>query len=105
LSIGGGVTARVFHNGAAKDAVTLAGTATNLIRRSFEIASVRIGDVIDFALDPLGADNLTGDLGDRTLFTAVIRGNPNLSSQISGGILSAMRNVNASVYLRFPFYV
>lgn len=104
-ALGGGVTARVFHNGVQRDAVTLPGTNANTVFRSVTITGVQVGDPIDIVLDPAGLGGSFGDGGDRCRMTATIRGRPNLTPYIASSLETAMRNVNASAYLRVPFTV
>lgn len=102
---GAGVTGRVLHNGALEDSATLPGVTVAALRRSLAITNVQVGDAIDLAVDPLGSSGDTGDIGDRSLLSAVIRGRPSLTSQIGSNIEGAMKGVNASAYLRVPFTV
>lgn len=102
---GGGVTARVLHNGVQRDAVTLPGTNANTIFRSVTIAGVQVGDPIDIVLDPAGLGGSFGDGGDRCRVTATIRGRPSLTPYVASSLETAMRNVNATAYLRVPFTV
>ena len=105
LAGGGGVTARVLHNGVEKDALTLPGTNASVITRSVAITGVQLGDAIDIALDPSGVGMTYGDGSDRSFVSAVIRGSPGLSQQINGNVQTAMSGVNATAYLRLPFQV
>lgn len=102
---GGGVTARVLHNGVQRDAVTLPGTNANTVFRSVTITGVQVGDPIDIVLDPAGLGGSFGDGGDRCRVTATIRGRPSLTPYVASSLESVMRNVNASAYLRVPFTV
>ena len=69
---GNGTTLRVFHNGAEKFSRTLAfndtiGLSTNLLMHE-----VTAGDLIEFALDPLGTDNGLNDGCDSSTFGVII---------------------------------
>ena len=102
---GGGVSARVFHNGIQRDAVTLPGTNANTVFRSITLNGVQVGDPIDIVLDPAGFGGSFGDGGDRCWVTATIRGRPSLTPYIASSLETAMKNINASAYLRVPFTV
>jgi hypothetical protein len=104
-AIGGGVSARVFHNGAQRDALTLPGTTATPVSRSTVINGVQVADFIDIVLEPSGAGGTFGDGGDRSLVTAVIRGKPSVTEQIVSSIETGMRGVNASAFIRVPFTV
>ncbi|MBI4327028.1 MAG: lamin tail domain-containing protein, partial [Chloroflexi bacterium] len=102
---GTGVTARVFYNGTQKDIATIAGNSVAGVTRSLEITGVKPGDFIDFALAAAGTGTSTDDLGDGSLLSAKICALASLANQISTPIETAMRGLNASAYLRFPFVV
>lgn len=105
IGSGAGVTGHVYHNGAERDIVTVAGTEVNTISRSIVINGVQAGDFIDIVLDPVGFGGAWGDGGDRSFVTATIRGRPTLTPYIASSLESAMKGQNASAYLRFPFNV
>lgn len=105
VATGGGVTARVFHNGAQRDAVTLPGATATPVKRSTVINGVQVGDFIDIVLEPSGVGGTFGDGGDRSFVTAVIRGSPNLTAQIASSLKDDMLDLNASAFVRVPFTV
>ncbi len=102
---GAGVSARVFHNGNQRDAITLPGTNSSPTFRSVTINGVQAGDPIDIVLEPAGFGGAYGDGGDRSFVTATIRGRPTLSPYLTSSLQSAMKDQNASAYLRLPFTV
>ncbi len=102
---GGGVTARVFHNGVQRDTITLPGTNANTVFRSINISGVSVGDPIDIVVDSAGLGGSFGDGGDRCWVTATIRGRPSLTPYVASSVETAMRNINASAYVRVPFTV
>jgi hypothetical protein len=102
---GGGVTVRIFHNGAPRDSAVVAGGDVFGVNRTVTLNNVQVGDTIDIALDPTNVDGRPHDDTDRTFVTAVIRGLPSLASQITTDLEGVMRHVNATAYFRFPFMV
>jgi hypothetical protein len=104
-AVGGGVSARLFHNGTQRDAVTLPGATSTPLSRSTTISGVHVGDFIDIVLEPSGAGGTFGDGGDRSLVSAVIRGTPSLTSQLASSLEDDMLDFSASAFLRIPFTV
>jgi len=102
---GAGVTARVFHNGAQRDVVTLPGPTSTPLSRSTVINGVQVGDFIDLVIDPMGTGGAFGDGGDRSFVSAVIRGTPSLTAQIASSLEDGMLDFNASAFIRVPFNV
>jgi hypothetical protein len=102
---GAGVTARIFHNGAQRAAVTLPGATVTPVQRSTVINGVQVGDFIDIVLEPSGLGGAFGDGGDRSFVTAVIRGQPSLTAQIASSLEDYMFDFNATALLRLPFTV
>jgi hypothetical protein len=102
---GGGVSARLFHNGTQRDVMTLAGNTATPVSRSTVISGVQAGDFIDLALEPSGIGGTFGDGGDRSLVSAVIRGTPSLTSQISSSLEDDMLDFSSSAFIRIPFTV
>jgi hypothetical protein len=103
---GGGATARLFRNGTAVGAaVTIAGGDFVGTNRTDVIANMQIGDVIDFAVDPLDVGGATNIVGDLCFFNATIYGITTLSNHFQTDVRGAMQNVNASAYLRLPFTI
>ena len=73
---GGGATLRVYFNGNPLMTRTIAGNdivgfVTNLV-----VAGVDPGDTFDFAVDPLGSDGQTSDVGDLCFFDVVLATGP-----------------------------
>lgn len=102
---GSGVTGRVLHNGAQKDIAIIDGNDVTGVTRSLILTNVSVGDFIDFALAAAGTRNTTDDIADGSFFTAKISSVGGLASQIRSDVEAAVRNKNASAYLRFPFTV
>jgi hypothetical protein len=105
VATGGGVSARVFHNGAQRDATTLPGGTVTPVRRSTVINGVQVGDLIDIVLEPSGVGGTYGDGGDRSFVSAVIRGTPSLTSQLASSLEDDLLDFNASAFIRIPFTV
>ncbi len=70
-ALGGGTTLKIFHNGAEKDSVALAGSDTVGTYRTVVLTNVAIGDKIDVALTPVGLSG-NDDGNDSTYFGARI---------------------------------
>ena len=70
---GNGTTLRVFHNGAEKFARTVAFNDTTGLSTNLMIHDVKQGDLIEFALDPLGTDNGWNDGCDSSTFGVTIQ--------------------------------
>jgi hypothetical protein len=102
---GNGVTGRLLHNGVQRDVAVIAGSDTAGVARTVTLTNVQVGDFIDLALDSTGTDAAIDDGADASTMTAVIRGAPSLTGCIATDIGAAMRNVNASAYVRMPFVV
>jgi hypothetical protein len=102
---GAGLTVRLFRNGLEQDSALVPATNAMITTRQFSLADVQEGDLIDLAVDPAGVGGAYGDGGDRSLFTAEIRGRPSLAGQFASDLQGVMRGVNASVYVRIPFMV
>jgi hypothetical protein len=102
---GKGVTGRVFHHGSQKDIAIIAGDNTEGVIKTIVIPDVKVGDFIDFALSATGLANATDDSADGSFLSATIHVTAGLGSQIQSNVQSAMRNVNATAYLRIPFSV
>jgi hypothetical protein len=69
---GNGATLRVFQNGRQQFSRTIAAGDTTGIRADVALPSVQAGDLIDFALDPLGTDRTQGDSCDTCTFSVEI---------------------------------
>ncbi len=114
LGGGNGVTLRVLRNGVQAFASTIAFNNAG-IETNIALAGVFIGDRIDFALDPLGTDGAKGDGADGSFIRAsIVAGQPptpprpfvpGIADCFKTDIRSAMRGVNPSLYVRFPFNV
>ncbi|MFM1767771.1 MAG: hypothetical protein RJA22_300 [Verrucomicrobiota bacterium] len=102
---GTGVTVRVFHNGVLRDSSYIAGADVFGVQRTLTVDGVSVGDTFDFAVDPTGSAGRRDDAADRTFFTAVLRGQPSLAGTVQSSLEGAMRNVNASAYVRLAFDV
>ena len=102
---GTGVTARILQNGVLRDFVTISAYAADPTVRSIVITGVNVGDAIDVALDPTGTGGTYDDVGDSCYLSATIRGNQSLTPNIRTNLLTTMRSINSSAYLRIPFVV
>lgn len=71
-SCGNGTTARVLHNGTPVFTHTVAGNDGVGITAVLQITQAHAGDVLDFAIDPLGTDGAQGDSCDGTILTVTI---------------------------------
>ncbi len=76
VTCGSGATLRVFQNGLQRFTYTLryndpAGTTTNLF-----LPDLQAGDLLDFALDPLGTDGSASDSCDSCTFETIIEQSP-----------------------------
>ena len=69
---GSGATLRVFLNGSQKFARTIAGSDTIGFTTNLVFAGLEWGDMVDFALDPLGTDGQANDTSDICTFNAVL---------------------------------
>ncbi len=76
VSGGNGATLRVYVNGVSKVVRTIAGTDTVGITTNILLGGVELGDLVDFALDPLGTDGQTGDTSDLCYFGATLTQTP-----------------------------
>lgn len=99
---GNGTTALLYHNGVLKDQATIGGANTTGERHAINI-TLTVGDILDFALSPLGTDFLGADGTDTTTFTATVLAPLSLTNVIATDIRAPMHNSNATVYLRVPF--
>ncbi len=112
---GNGTTLRILLNGTQVFSATVAFNNGNGIDTNVSLPGVLIGDKIDFALDPLGTDGGKGDGADGSFLRASILAGqppepprpfvPGIADCIQTDIRSAMRGVNPSVYIRYPFTV
>ena len=97
---GNGVSGYLFHNGAQKDTATVAyNDAVGAIRSVF-LTNVAVGDVIDFAVSPTGADGQAADGSDGSYAQMWV-----FAPAATANIRSQMWNTNSSAYLRIPFTV
>ena len=73
---GNGVTLHVLHNGAGKFSRTIASDDTTGFSTNLVLRDVRVGDFVEFALDPLGTDGLLYDWCDGSTFSATLTQTP-----------------------------
>ena len=97
---GGGVTGRIFRNGAQVDTLTVAAAEFNGVVRTVSIPGVQVGDLLDFTVEP-GADII----GDDCFFNAVIHATSTLSNQFTSNVGGVMTNINATAWLRYSFNI
>lgn len=103
---GDGTTARLYHNGEEIDTTTADGEDRSAETRSVLIENVRVGDVIDLAVDPIGPGSDTPDSeGNRASVDIRVFRVADLSYDIASSVRSEMIDVNATSYLRIPFNV
>ncbi|MFM1769719.1 MAG: hypothetical protein RJA22_2248 [Verrucomicrobiota bacterium] len=69
---GNGTTGRAFRNGTQVWSQTVGGTDGVGVNVTLTISNVAVGDLLDFAIDPLGTDTTQADSADGTLFTISI---------------------------------
>ena len=103
---GDGTTARLLHNGVEVDSVQIAGAdSTGVIRRA-TIRNVKVGDLIDFATDPLGVNQTVREgTTDRATVDVRIARVADLSESVRSDIRTAMQGIGSSAYIRIPFQV
>jgi hypothetical protein len=99
---GTGVTGKVFVNGSQRDTVSIAGNDFAGVSRTLAI-TVTAGQTVDFVLTPLGAGGQTDDGADGSFFNATLTASTSLTGEFVSDVGAALRNRNASCYLRFPF--
>ena len=104
---GNGVTGRLFHNGVEVDTLALAGDNTTGVTQNITIPNVQVGDFIDFAVDPRGADGLPNGSSDTARLSVTIDGRSSISDVFheEGDIGDQMQGSGTSAYLRIPFTV
>jgi hypothetical protein len=102
---GSGVTGRVLHNGTQKDIAIIDGDDVAGVKRTVSITGVAVGDSIDLALAPGGVRNSTDDVADGSFLSARIYSVGSFTNQIGANVGAAMRNINATAYVRIPFTV
>jgi hypothetical protein len=105
---GDGATVRVFHRGVEVETFQIDGADRTGTTRSVTIPGVRVGDAIDFAIDPLGpgVDPQQRDgTSDRSNVDIRIARLADISENISTDLHDAMKGVGTSAYVRIPFTV
>lgn len=103
---GNGVTARVFRNGAHQWSYSVPGHETGGIEAVIPLGSLEAGDVVDFAVDPMGTDGIAADAVDGSFFSVTVHpGVLDLSERGLGGLVDTEVPDAAapSVLLRYPF--
>jgi hypothetical protein len=107
---GGGISGKIFHNGAELFSQAIAGNDQVGFRVQVN-ATLSRGDVLDFAQTPVGLNGTTNDGSDsgilqaRILSGTITGTDPLLRGDIGLDVQGAMRGVNSSLYTRFPFTV
>ena len=99
---GGGVTGHVFHQGAEVDAVTLGGNDLVGTERFVALPGVHAGDMLDFAVDPLGADGRHDEGADLSRLSAEVWGLGVLTPYVGTDVSVAM-GARTDALLRVPF--
>ena len=91
---GSGSTVRVLLNGVPQFSRTLAYNDRTGIRTDVVLPNIQAGDLIDFALDPLGTDGASNDLCDASTFSVVIEQSPSAGLDWNSAA-TAVRTVEA----------
>ncbi|PYI81548.1 MAG: hypothetical protein DME26_19790 [Verrucomicrobia bacterium] len=102
---GNGVTGRVFLNGSQLDLASIAGDDLVGTNRSLVVANARAGDLLDFALSPVGVTATSDDTLDGAVMTTTIRAFANLTNDVTTDVTTRMRGINATMYARLAFTV
>lgn len=112
---GNGVTFRLLRNGSQVFSKTIAFNDGTGINTNVALPGVFIGDKIDFALDPLGTDGSKNDGADGSYIRASILAGlppvppkpfvPGVADCFTTDVEAAMKGVNPSIYIRYPFSV
>ncbi len=97
---GGGLTGRVFFEGRPVDAVAIDGSDFVGASREVVLEDVRIGDRIDFAIDPTGPGGDPADVADGAVLTATIHGAAAFGPYIATDVGDA-----DGLWVRLPFSV
>lgn len=112
---GNGTTLRVLLNGVQLFAHTVAGTDGTGIDTNVNLPGLVVGDLVEFALDPLGTDGGKNDGADGSFLRASILTGlapvpprpflPGIADCFTTDLEAAMKGVNPSVFVRIPFDV
>ena len=105
---GDGATGRVFLNGEEIDSILVEGTDRTGQTKTISVPEIRVGDHLDFVVDPLGVggDPAAPD-GDDDLskFTTIVTRFADIEAAYTTNIHSDAFDVGSSVYLRMPFSI
>jgi len=98
---GNGTTLHVLRNGVECFSRTIAYNDSTGIQTDLVLRDIQAGDLLDFALDPLGADGASSDGCDGSTFSVIIEQSPAAGLEWNSGATAARTPAETSVFEGF----
>lgn len=102
---GSGVTGKILHNGVERDSASIAAGDFTGVERTFDLATVSVGDTLDLALTPLGPGGAADDSGDGSAHGLNIAACQTVGDVVVTDIADVLGSAGGTVLLRIPFQV